>query len=361
MRANKINSIEDALKLFEESTSKRGDALDANDIKTYNKYLPAVNKCVIYLYEHHQLQLLYQFLSHDNYLVRSTAAYVLLPLYEKECIKVLSEIINGDYGAQSLNVERILMRWGDGDLVFPYQSEYNKKPVPPKEYKPSEKANEVEETAERKKNSPDTLRLSQIFECPPTGDHELFNDEAGFYVLADPESHEVAIRVNTFVNPYTQDVAAVYQKRIERFKIFAGDVTISADKPSKLGFMQIKLTIPESRATDDVLTRIKETVYAINSEWKPDYTLVWLKADYHGNSCYFEGEWWMPTRAVIKNGDKYERYDFSDEMKFDEQMWEIVQGEYDELEDSDSFALITSTEFQKIWDATEHDYEPEPF
>ena len=51
-------------------------------------------------------------------------------------------------------------------------------------------------------------------------------------------------------------------------------------------------------------------------------------------------------QALLMNGRGYERYDFSDEMKFDEEMWEIVQGEYDEFENSDSFALIDSKEFQ---------------
>ena len=69
----------------------------------------------------------------------------------------------------------------------------------------------------------------------------------------------------------------------------------------------------------------------------------------------------MPKRAVIKNKSRYERYDFSDEMKYDEAMWELVQGEYDEFEDSDSFALIAPTEFQKIWDSTEYCYMPKPY
>ena len=53
--------------------------------------------------------------------------------------------------------------------------------------------------------------------------------------------------------------------------------------------------------------------------------------------------------------------DFSDEMKYDEAMWDIVQGEYDALEDSDSFALINCEEFQLIWDNTKHQYTPKPY
>ena len=48
----------------------------------------------------------------------------------------------------------------------------------------------------------------------------------------------------------------------------------------------------------------------------------------------------------------YERYDFSDEMKYNEEMWDIVQGEYDDFEYHDSFELITPEEFQQIWDKT---------
>ena len=169
------------------------------------------------------------------------------------------------------------------------------------------------------------------------------------------------IRVNTFVNPYTQEVETVYQERLKRFKSFEHVATIEANEPSKLGFMQIVLTLPYNRATDDVLTHIKEMIYAIFNEWKLNESLVWFKVEYRRSICYFEGEWWMPTRAVIKSRRGYERYDFSDEAKYDEEMWEIVQGEYDEFEDSDSFALIDGQEFQDKWDATELNYKPKPY
>ena len=69
----------------------------------------------------------------------------------------------------------------------------------------------------------------------------------------------------------------------------------------------------------------------------------------------------MPHRAVIKNRRGYERYDFSDELKFDEEMWEIVQGEYDGFENSDQFALITSKDFQDIWETTELNHKTKPY
>ena len=217
------------------------------------------------------------------------------------------------------------------------------------------------EKAEKKGFSPEILRLSRLFGCPPTDANDLHNEQVGFYVSFDPEKQEIEIRVNTFVNPYTQDVKTVYQERVERFKAFEQVATIEANKPSKLGFMQIVLTIPKEKATNEVLTQLKNTIYSIYNEWKQNESLVWFKVNYHKGISYFEGSWWMPCRAVIKSRRGYERYDFSDEAKYDEEMWEIVQGEYDEFEDSDSFALIDGQEFQDKWDATELNYKPKPY
>ena len=116
--------------------------------------------------------------------------------------------------------------------------------------------------------------------------------------------------------------------------------------------MQIVLTIPEKKATDDILLEIKDAIDWNYREWKPNESLVWFKVKYHKGISYFEGSWWYPHRAVIKNRRGYERYDFSDEMTFDEEMWDIVQGEYDEFEYSDSFALIDSEEFHTQWNIT---------
>lgn len=348
----KINSVEDALRLFEENVVKRGVAFDADDFKTYNKFLPIIYKCIVYLHDNHQLKLLYKFLHHKNHHVRSTAAYALLPLYEKDCIMVLQEIENGNYGLQCLDAKTTLMMWNSGELKFPYQPEFGKKSSPKKEEKPYDKVSKEEMSVKSKEFSPSILRLSQIFGCPPANDTELRNEETGFYIMLDTKKQVMDIRINTFVNPYTQDVEGVYQERLERFKAFEPVATVSADKPSKLGYMQIVLTIPEKKATDDILLEIKDAIDWNYREWKPNESLVWFKVKYHKGISYFEGSWWYPHRAVIKNRRGYERYDFSDEMTFDEEMWDIVQGEYDEFEYSDSFALIDSEEFHTQWNIT---------
>ena len=213
----------------------------------------------------------------------------------------------------------------------------------------------------RKKNM--MQRLTQIFGIEPIGDYELRNEEIGYYVTYAPKEETVQIRINTFVNPYTQDVERVYQERIDRisaFKEVCEDKTIpelveiEASEPSKLGSMQVVLTIQESGATEDVLTRLKDIIYQLHSEQVPNESLVWFKSEYNDNICYFEGNlWWFPKRAVIMGEEEYERFDFSDEMKYDDEMWYIVEGEYDQLESYDSFELISSQEFQNIWEETE--------
>ena len=358
----KIKNVEEALQLFEEQITISGTAQDADDYKLNNKCKATIDKCIIFLYEQGQLEALHKFLTHGNYYVRLTTAYVLLPLYEDESKIVLYEIAKGNYGLSRLSAEMILKQWATGDLIFPYQSNYGKRLSPKKEEKSSGKANNrKEEHGKNVKFSLEILRLSQIFECPPTGDNDLRNEQAGLCILLDPTKQEIKIRVNTFVNPYKQDVEMVYQDWLVRFKAFEQVATIDANEPSKLGFMQIVLTIPKEKATNEVLTQLKDTIYSIYNEWKPNETLVCFKVEYNEATSYFEGEWWMPKRAVIKNKSRYERYDFSDEMKYDEAMWELVQGEYDEFEDSDSFALIAPTEFQKIWDSTEYCYMPKPY
>ena len=359
---NKIKNVEEALQLFEEQITISGTAQDADDYKLHNKCKVTIDKCIIFLYEQGQLEALHKFLTHGNYYVRLTTAYVLLPLYENESKKVLYEIAKGNYGLSKLSAEMILKQWATGKLVFPYQSNYGKRSSPKKEEKSSSKvSNKSEEHGKSGDFSPETLLLSKIFDCPPTDDNNLCNEQVGFYVSFDPEKQEIEIRVNTFVNPYTQDVKTVYQERVERFKAFEQVATIEANKPSKLGFMQIVLTIPKEKATDDVLLKIKDVIYAIYRQWKPNESLVWFKVNYHKGISYFEGSWWYPRRAIIMNGRGYERYDFSDEMKFDEEMWEIVQGEFDEFENSDSFALIDGKYFQEMWESTELNYKPKPY
>ena len=341
----KITNKEEAVKMIEVCAIKEAEATKNGDYKTNNKYARYEAECTKYLYQHGQLQ----------------ALYALLPLYEEDCKKVLSELVKGNYGMCGLDAKMILKQWNTGELIFPYQNNQVKKSSPKKENEPSIKVNNKVEQENGEVFSPAILRLSRIFGCPPANDIELRNEDCGFYVRLNRETKELTVNVNTFVNPYTQDLVAVYKERLDRFKAFEHVATISAEHPSKLGFMKILMTIPKEKATDHMLMQIKDTIYSIYKEWKPNETMVCFKAEYNGTTCYFEGEWWMPTRAVIKKKHGYERYDFSDEEKFDLGMWDIVKGDYDQLENSDSFELISQTAFQTIWEQTEKEHEPEPW
>ena len=219
--------------------------------------------------------------------------------------------------------------------------------------------NNMEKTTEDEMTS--VHKLSHIFATEPT-DNELRNEEIGFYVEIDLEEKGLEVRINTFVNPYTQDVPSVYEERLSRLDFLKQIATIDAYEPSKLGSMQIKLTMPVAEVTDDMLKRLKDVIYQMHSEQVPNETFVWFKSEYNDDVCYFEGGMlWYPRRAVIMGEHGYERFEFFDEEKFDIGMWDIVSGDYDQLEYSDSFELISQAAFQEIWDKTEKDHEPEPW
>jgi len=136
---------------------------------------------------------------------------------------------------------------------------------------------------------------------------------------------------------------------------------IDADKANKLGFMHVELTIFDYVVDGDGIEKVKEAIFQMQEEQAPHESYVCFKSDYNGNTCYFEYGEWTFKRAVIMGEDGYERYEFSDEEKFDRGKWDIVTGDYGQLEYSDSFELISQTAFQTIWEDTEKEHEPEPW
>ena len=240
-----------------------------------------------------------------------------------------------------------LRMWRAGELVFPYQPEYGKKKT--KAAKPVDTKVEI---VSNTKPSPLVLRLSRIFGHEPHNANEIRNEEDDIYIMCDPVKKEITIRMNTFVNPYVEDVEQVFAARVERLKVYEPTVSIEQRGPSMLGFMQVVMTISEPSATDNLLKRLKDTIYQIHATEQSHKQPVCYKAAYEGNICYFENLWWYTTRAVIKKRGGYERYDFSDEQKFDEEMWEMEVGAIDDHEQSDSFELITPAAFQEMWDQT---------
>lgn len=189
----KIKSVEEAVKMIEVCAIKEYEATENGDYKTNNKYARYEAKCIKYLYEHNKLCTLHEYLKHEHSRVRLSAAYALLPIFENECVKVLNEIANGNYGFSGISAKMILMQWYDGELKFPYQTDRDQNSSPEKVEKPSVEVNK-EEHVKSENFSPETLRLSRLFECTPTGDNDLHNEQAGLYVSLEPAKQERTYR-----------------------------------------------------------------------------------------------------------------------------------------------------------------------
>ena len=358
----KIKSFEDAISIIEESAAAQSRATEIGDYKVGNKHLNKEMKALTYLYQQGHLSDLRIFLNHEDVGVRSFAAYALLPIYEDLSKAVLLDISNKYSNIHGSDAMTILKEWGKGTIKYPYQKEWNQKNSETKTEKKEDAVTKADNLELAATNDVTTLvqRISPIF--APTGDLNQCSEENDFSVDYDTEDKVMLFRINTFVNPYTQDVPSVYEERLSRLDFLKQIATIDAYEPSKLGSMQIKLTIPVADVTDEQLKRLRDVIFQMHSEQVPNESLVWFKSKYNDDVCYFEGNlWWYPRRAVIMGEDGYERYDFSDELKFDIGMWDIVTGDYDQLENSDSFELITQTAFQDIWDKTEKEHEPEPW
>ena len=222
-----------------------------------------------------------------------------------------------------------------------------------------------------KRNEIRMQRLAQVFESSPTGEFEICNEEKGFLVTYSPEDQEILVRLNVFVNPYKQNVEEVYQQKLDRLEYFTKIVPfenpmqeverIEADKPSKLGFMHIELTIPDYVADGEGIEKVKEAIFKMQEEQLSYENFVWFKSKHNGRTCYFEYGHWTFKRAVIMGENGHQCFDFTEETRSHQEMLGDLTNDYDQLEYSDSFALISSEEFQKVWDATTIDHEPEPW
>ncbi len=358
----KIRSIEDAISIIEESAVAQARATETGDYKVGNKHIDREMKALTYLYQQGHLSDLKTFLKHKDVGVRYFAAYALLPIYEDLSKAVLQEIANNYNNIHGSDAMTILKEWDKGNITYPYQEEWNRKNNETKTDNTEKDVSKVDEVTMTLTDDETALiqKLTSIF--VPTGDPNQCSEENDFTAGYDPEEKIIQVKINTFVNPYTQDVPSVYKERLSRLDFLKSIATIDAYAPSKLGSMQITMTIPVADVTDEQLTRLRDIIFQMHSEQVPYESFVWFKSEYNEDVCYFEGNlWWCPRRAVIMGEDGYERYDFSDEGKFDMAMWNIVTGDYDQLEYSDSFELISSAAFQEIWDKTEKEHEPEPW
>lgn len=111
----RVESIDQALKLFEEYAIKRGRALYSGDSKTANRCYDNIGKIVQLLRDEKQLARLAVFYNYPNAFVRLAAAAYLLPVFEKESIKIMKEV-SKESGIASLDAEIIIKEWKNGNL-----------------------------------------------------------------------------------------------------------------------------------------------------------------------------------------------------------------------------------------------------
>ena len=117
-----INSINMALKLFEESAILHGFSTLSGDYKQCNKHYECIMGCIEYLYNNKEVDTLKPFLDNKNTSVRMWAAYALLPLYTNKCKSVLAEI-SFQQNILGFTAETTLQEWEKGKLkIHPEES-----------------------------------------------------------------------------------------------------------------------------------------------------------------------------------------------------------------------------------------------
>lgn len=111
----KIDNIQQALDLFEKYSISQGKALDVGNSRVANYNYDRIEDVVRYLREKKELSRLSVFYTHSNAYVKLGAAAYLLPVFEKESLKVMKEIVKTK-GILSLDAEMTIKEWKKGNL-----------------------------------------------------------------------------------------------------------------------------------------------------------------------------------------------------------------------------------------------------
>ena len=112
----KIKDLETALKMYEEAAVKQEATFETGDYKTGNKYYEIFAKARNFIKKEKALEKLKPFLNHASPHLRVCAADDLLPIYEKEAIHALEEVIK-DPGIVSMSAGRVLGEWKGMDML----------------------------------------------------------------------------------------------------------------------------------------------------------------------------------------------------------------------------------------------------
>jgi hypothetical protein len=111
----KINSISEAIRLFEEFAIKHAESTIQGNYKTGNNSYDKVMRAIAYLKEKNSLDQLLPYLTHEVIGIRVVAATFLLSKYEEEGIKVLKDIADSS-DFYSFFAETTLSEWRKGNL-----------------------------------------------------------------------------------------------------------------------------------------------------------------------------------------------------------------------------------------------------
>lgn len=111
----KNESIQQALDLFEKYSISRGKALEVGNGKVANYNYDRIENVVKFLREEKELSKLSIFYNHPNAFVKLDAAAYLLPVFEKESLKAIKEIMKVE-GIVSLDAEMTIKEWKNGNL-----------------------------------------------------------------------------------------------------------------------------------------------------------------------------------------------------------------------------------------------------
>ena len=111
----KIEDVQEALKLFEDAAQKRNAAINEGHSKIANRNYDKIVNIAKYLRDCKSLHELSIFYTHPDIGVRKTAATYLLPVNEKESIKVLKEIAKLN-GLAAFDAKMTIQEWENGNL-----------------------------------------------------------------------------------------------------------------------------------------------------------------------------------------------------------------------------------------------------
>ncbi|PKL81102.1 MAG: DUF2019 domain-containing protein [Ignavibacteriae bacterium HGW-Ignavibacteriae-4] len=112
-----LNNISSALNLFIESAKEHTLATEEGNYRKGNKNYYLIVEAISYLRNNNSLTELKPLLNNSYIGVRLWTACYLLPVFEKESLLILKDIVE-EGGIHSLSAEMTICEWKKGNLKF---------------------------------------------------------------------------------------------------------------------------------------------------------------------------------------------------------------------------------------------------